>query len=162
MSLKRYPKIIISCQKKASNFACDVCPSYENVTVQYYEFPPRAGMRLLCSIMSAAWIYVQRKLHVLRVSQPLFLYLIAFGTAVHTSMIVTTSNDESYGWRTNALSSSCMASAWLLSFGTIIIYATLLTKLWCVNEVLQLSRRMVLIRLVSGPVLAVVLAAYLS
>jgi len=33
--------------KKASNFACDVCPLYENVTVQYNEVPPRAGTRLL-------------------------------------------------------------------------------------------------------------------
>jgi hypothetical protein len=31
--------------KKAHNFAREICPSYKNVTVQYYKFPPpRAGM----------------------------------------------------------------------------------------------------------------------
>ena len=116
------------------------------------------GTALLCSIMSAAWVYLRRKHGVLRASQPLFLYLIAFGAAVQTSAIVTISYDESYGWSTIALSRSCMASAWLLPLGTTIIYSTLFTKLWRVNKVLQFSRRRVLIRHVAGPMLAIVLA----
>jgi hypothetical protein len=46
MCLKRYPKIVISCQKR-TQFLRDICPSYKNVTVQYYELPPKAGTRLL-------------------------------------------------------------------------------------------------------------------
>jgi hypothetical protein len=119
------------------------------------------GTALLCSIVSAAWVFVRRKHRVLRAAQPEFLYLIAFGAAVQASSIVAISNDESYGWSTEALSRACVASAWLLPFGTLIIYGSLFTKLWRVNKVLQFSRRRVLIRHVAGPMVVVFLAALL-
>jgi hypothetical protein len=119
------------------------------------------GIALLCCIVSATWVFVRRKHRVLRASQPEFLYLIAFGSAVQASSIITISNDESFGWSTEALSRACMASAWLLPFGTLIIYAALFTKLWRVNKVLQFSRRRVLIRHVAVPMVIVVLAALL-
>ena len=119
------------------------------------------GTALLCSIVGAVWVFVRRKHQVLRASQPEFLYLIAFGTAVQASSIVTMSNDESYGWSSEALSRACMTSAWLLPFGTLLIYSALFTKLWRVNKVLQFSRRRVLIRHVAGPMVVVVLAALL-
>jgi hypothetical protein len=98
------------------------------------------GTALLCSIVSAAWVFVRWKHRILRAAQPEFLYLIAFGAAVQASSIVAMSNDESYGWSTEALSHACVASAWLLPFGTLIlIYGALFTKLWRVNKVLQFN-----------------------
>jgi hypothetical protein len=47
MWLKWYPKIVISCQKQALSFPCDVCPLHKNVTVQYYDkVPPRDVKRV--------------------------------------------------------------------------------------------------------------------
>jgi hypothetical protein len=119
------------------------------------------GIALLGALICALWVFLCRNHRVLRASQPVFLYLIAFGAAVETLTILTISNDESYGWSTEALSAACMANPWLLSTGHIIIYASLFTKLWRVNKVLQFSRRKIEVRHVAGPMVIIVMMALL-
>jgi len=70
------------------------------------------GIVLFGAVLCASWVFLRRNHRVLRASQPVFLYLIAFGTAIEALTIVTISNDESYGWSTESLSISCMANPW--------------------------------------------------
>ena len=116
---------------------------------------------VLAAVVCVLWVFLRRKHRVLKASQPVFLYLIAFGAAVEATAIYTLSNDERYGWSAESLSRACMATPWLMSTGRIIIYSSLFTKLWRVNQVLQFSRRKVKIRHVAGPMAMIVLAALL-
>lgn len=115
------------------------------------------SVAMFAAVVSALWVYLRRKHRVLRASQPFFLYLLCFGALVQVSAIVTISFDESYGWDEEQLSRACMATPWLLSLGHIIVYASLFTKMWRVNQVLQFSRRRILIRHVAWPMLVLVL-----
>jgi len=84
-------------------------------------------------------------------AQPVFLYVLCFGSIVHSMTILVISYDESYGWDEQQLSRACMAIPWLFCIGHIITYGTLFSKLWRVNRVLQFSRRRVGIRHVLWP-----------
>lgn len=112
---------------------------------------------MFAAVVSIVWVYLRRKHRVLRASQPFFLYLVCIGALVQVSTIITISFDESYGWDEDQLSSACMATPWLLSMGHIIVYASLFTKMWRVHQVLQFSRRRILIRHVAWPMLVLIL-----
>jgi hypothetical protein len=81
------------------------------------------SVALFTAVVCATWVFLRRKHRVLKASQPPFLYVIAFGTAVEAFTIFTISNDESYGWSEESLSRACIAAPWLLTTGTIIIYS---------------------------------------
>lgn len=119
------------------------------------------SVTLMACVVCALWVFFRRKHNVLRASQPIFCYLLAFGAFVEASAIYTISNDESYGWNEEELSRACMATPWLLVMGFTFIYSALFTKLWRINEVLQFSRRKVELRHVVGPMIAIVLTALL-
>uniref|UniRef100_A0A7S2YTH7 Receptor ligand binding region domain-containing protein n=1 Tax=Entomoneis paludosa TaxID=265537 RepID=A0A7S2YTH7_9STRA len=71
-------------------------------------------------LASGIWVFVCRKHRILAASQPVFLYLICFGTIVQSSSIVTISFDESYGWTKNQLDKSCVSVGfqWLMFLPT--------------------------------------------
>jgi hypothetical protein len=117
------------------------------------------SVAIFAAIVCAIWIFVRREHPTLKASQPFFLYCITFGAVVQASTIFAISNDESYGWTTEQLSSACMAIPWLLCLGLIVVYSTLFTKLWRVNKVLQFSRRRIKIRHVVGPMTGLMVAA---
>jgi hypothetical protein len=114
------------------------------------------GLTLMLIIMlgaaaSCIWVYIHRDHRVLRAAQPIFLYVIAFGSAVSASTIFVISFDEKEGWTEEQLSRACMTMPWLLSLGHIITYGALFSKLWRVNEVLQFSRRKINMKHVAWP-----------
>lgn len=99
------------------------------------------GVSILASVSTFLWVYIHRKHRVLRASQPLFLYLICFGTLLQGASILTISFDESTGWSSTGLDMACMATPWLLLLGFIIVYGSLWTKMNRVNNALQFTRR---------------------
>lgn len=119
------------------------------------------SIALLGAIVSVLWVYHHQTHRVVRASQPVFLYLIAFGAAVEALTIAAISNDESYGWSIESLSIACMVAPWLLASGHIIIYSALFTKLWRINKVLQFSRRKVNVSHVAAPMVLIVILALL-
>ena len=122
------------------------------------------GLALMATVFVAAmattaWVYLRREHRVLKAAQPVFLYVLAFGSMVSASTILALSFDESMGWSTGALSGACMASTWLMTIGIILIYGALFSKLWRVNKVLQFTRRKINIRQVAWPMAVLVACA---
>lgn len=110
-------------------------------------------------VISVVWITIYRNHAVVKASQPIFLYMLAFGSLLISGAIFTNSFDESYGWTTNQLGNACASTPWLLIVGHIINYSALFTKLWRVNKVLQFRRRRVEIQHVVWPMGLLVLTA---
>jgi len=117
------------------------------------------SIAMACGVGSAIWVFMNRKHRVLTASQPPFLYLICLGTIVQSASIFTISFDESYGWTKGQLDKACMAMPWLLALGHILVYASIFTKLWRVNKVLQFTRRKVSFVQVGAPMFLLLLGA---
>jgi hypothetical protein len=117
------------------------------------------GIVWLSSIISSIWVYRHRSHRILAASQPVFLYLLAFGCFVQSSTILVLSFDESTGWSEQALSSACAAAPWLLTLGHILIYGALSCKLYRVNKVLQFARRKIQMWQVVWPLVLLFLSA---
>jgi len=111
------------------------------------------------AIATIVWVYIRRKHRVLAGAQPEFLYVLALGSMVSASTILTLSFDESQGWSTKSLDRACQASTWLVTMGVIITYGALFAKLWRVNKVLQFKKRKITIRQVAWPMLVLVVCA---
>ncbi|KAL7570964.1 hypothetical protein ACA910_002591 [Epithemia clementina (nom. ined.)] len=122
------------------------------------------GLSIMSLLIGAAlasifWVFKNRKHRIVASSQPLFLYIILFGTILQSASIVLFSFDEGEGWSEEALTRSCMALPWLLYFGHTLVYMSLFTKLWRVHKVLQFSRRRVEIKQLLKPMIAILVAA---
>ena len=113
----------------------------------------------LTSVVSIAWVYMHRAHHILRASQPYFLYFVCIGAGLSVSSIFTISFDESDGWSWDQLSRACMTSPWLFSVGFIMMYGGLFGKLWRINQVLQVTRRRIDVKQVAWPSLVLVVLA---
>ena len=98
---------------------------------------------ILLGLVTIVWVFVHRKHPVLLAAQPMFLYLIAFGSILFSLTIFSTSFDESYGWSEDQLNRACVSQSWLISVGYMIIYGAMYSKLWRVNRALQFTRRRV-------------------
>lgn len=109
------------------------------------------GIAISAALASVIWIFKNRNHPVLKAAQPHFLFVICFGSIITACSILTISNDESYGWSEQQLSSACMGTVWLIFIGYCMIYSALFTKLWRVNRVLQFARRKVEVRHVAWP-----------
>jgi hypothetical protein len=119
------------------------------------------AIAMFTCIISAAWIYAHHKHRLLVASQPVFLYLICLGSLVQASAILSISFDENIGWTEPQLNSACMATPWLISLGTIIVYSSLFTKMFRIHKVLQFSRRAIQIKNVAWPALLLIISALL-
>ena len=100
-----------------------------------------AGLSLLCSLCSAAWVFMQRKSRLVTASQPEFLYLLCFGASLVSTSPIFLSFDENQGWSEDKLSASCSAFPWFFVIGYLIMYCALFSKLWRLSMVLSMRRR---------------------
>jgi hypothetical protein len=116
------------------------------------------GMIILMSMGCAGWTLIHRADKIVRQSQPIFLYILCFGTITAVLSILTISFDESYGWSQTQLNRACMATPWLLSSGHIITYGSLFSKLWRINRVLQFTRRKIEVKHVAWPMIIVMIS----
>jgi hypothetical protein len=83
---------------------------------------------LLLVTLSALWVYRNRGHSVVIAAQPALLYTLCFGSAITCLVIFVSSFDESYGWSQESLTRACFASVWMDSFGLMVIFAALFTK----------------------------------
>lgn len=86
------------------------------------------SIALFTIVVSVIFVYACRKSRVVKASQPVFLYLLAFGSLLQTLSIVLLSYDESYGWTAEMLGKACTAMPWLLMMGHIFNYSALFSK----------------------------------
>jgi hypothetical protein len=110
---------------------------------------------LATSLAATVWIIVCRERRVVRASQPFFLFLICFGTAIEAFTVWPVSHDEAYT-RDDQLDLFCAATPWFFVSGHVLIYGSLATKLWRVQRVLQFSRREIKIKDVMGPLVVLI------
>ncbi|GKY95839.1 hypothetical protein MPSEU_000544500 [Mayamaea pseudoterrestris] len=113
----------------------------------------------ISSMFTVVWVFLHRSHRVVKAAQPMFLYILAFGTSVLGSTILCFINDESYGWSAEQLGKACISVPWLITWGLMIIYLALFSKLWRVQKVLQFSRREIKILDVLWPAVLLMSAA---
>lgn len=119
-------------------------------------------MSIALATITAAVVFIAWKANhsVVRNAQPFFLYAFAFGATTMATAIFTLSWDESYGWNADMLTAACQATPWLVVLGHVIIYCSIFSKLWRLNQVLQFRRRTkVNVKQVLGPFVAMVIFA---
>mmetsp|Transcript_61869 Transcript_61869/g.182703 ORF Transcript_61869/g.182703 Transcript_61869/m.182703 type:complete len:932 (-) Transcript_61869:342-3137(-) len=119
-------------------------------------------MSIALATIFAAVVFValKSKHSLVRGAQPMFLNAFAFGATTMTLSIFTLSWDESYGWSEDQLTAACQTTPWLVVLGYIIIYCSLFSKLWRINQILQFRRsRKVDAKAVLGPFAALMLCA---
>ncbi|CAB9518514.1 Gamma-aminobutyric acid (GABA) B receptor [Seminavis robusta] len=114
---------------------------------------------LFLSMVAASGVRYLSDDRVVRCSQPPFLYLLCFGSAMMSAAIFTLSWDESYGWSQQQLDVACTLTPWFFFVGHLLCFSSLFTKLWRVDKVLQFSRRKVKIVQVIVPLVLLLLAA---
>jgi hypothetical protein len=81
------------------------------------------GLSLLFSLVTAAWVYFQRESQLVKASQPEFLCLLCFGTALGATSLVFISFDESQGMSDERLSHMCSAFPWFFVIGYLVMYS---------------------------------------
>jgi hypothetical protein len=95
---------------------------------------------VLCSLSMGTslgfLIYTVKKWNspVIRLAQPIFLVLICVGTLFMAAAIIPLSMDEGVAGPAS-LNASCSLTQWFFSFGFIITFAALFSKLWRTNQV---------------------------
>ena len=141
---------------------------------EYLRYPPEqnyisSGLKVfglflmstvvLLGVMTIAWVLWHRQHRAVAAGQPTFLCTMAFGCIVEAWAIFARSFDESDGWSEDMLSGACVATTWLVSIGYIIVYGSLFSKLWRVNQVLAFSRRKIYAKQVAWPSAVLVMLA---
>lgn len=96
-----------------------------------------AGIVILSSIGSGYGTYRYRKKNIVRVAQPVFLGLMALGTALIASTIVPMSFQEPMSQKT--LDAGCRAIPWLFVMGFATAFSSLYCKLRRLNKVRTVS-----------------------
>ncbi|CAB9502754.1 Periplasmic binding proteins and sugar binding domain of LacI family [Seminavis robusta] len=110
----------------------------------------------VCAVAAMAWTCINRKLWVVRASQPLFLGLITGGVFISSLSILFLGaqtayrlDQDEYGDFTDAenpdiqrVDASCMAVPWLYGMGFVIIFSALFAKIHRVRMICQAGRRM--------------------
>ena len=87
-------------------------------------------------------------------SQPFFMVLICVGSVLMATSIFTLSWDEGEGWSEGQLDTACMMTPWFFFVGQITVFASLISKLWRVDTVLQWRRRAVTVQRAIIPAMA--------
>mmetsp|Transcript_21954 Transcript_21954/g.31823 ORF Transcript_21954/g.31823 Transcript_21954/m.31823 type:complete len:122 (-) Transcript_21954:2156-2521(-) len=86
------------------------------------------GMAIANATGCCLWIWLMRNNKKILASQPEFLCVLCFGSAVTAASIAMISFDESYGWSVNALAHGCKALPWCFFIGYLIMYGAIFSK----------------------------------
>ena len=90
------------------------------------------SISLIQAIGLAFWVLWYRRDPVVKAMQPLFLFLLCFGTIITNFGIVPLgANDDN----TTNIEGACLATDWLLNTGNVITLSALFSKLWRVNQI---------------------------
>ncbi|KAI2493752.1 G-protein coupled GABA receptor [Fragilaria crotonensis] len=84
------------------------------------------GIVILGSCAAFVWMIFYRNERAIRSSQPLFLFMVAFGSLVMASCIIPLSVEEPVP--ESGLDAACMAAPWLYVSGAVIAFSSLLAK----------------------------------
>jgi hypothetical protein len=84
------------------------------------------GIVFLGSCAAFVWMILYRNERAIRSSQPLFLFMVAFGSMVMASCIIPLSIEEPVP--ESGLDSACMAAPWLYVSGAVVAFSSLLAK----------------------------------
>jgi hypothetical protein len=91
------------------------------------------GLVFLGSFVAFAWLLWYRNARVVVSSQPLFLFMVSFGSLVMASSIFPLGLEEPLP--TSSLDSACMAAPWLYVSGSVVAFSSLLAKTRAVRHV---------------------------
>ena len=108
-------------------------------SIRYYGLA-LAGLVMAMSIAFAVWSLVNAHHHVVKASQPFFLVLICTGTVILSSAIIPLSIDDDVS-DINVASLACQTVPWLVAIGWTILFASLESKLWRLNRVVDSARQ---------------------
>lgn len=118
------------------------------------------GFGLVCiqgiaSLLCMLWTNYFKKRKAVKVSQPIFLHLIAVGCFVMTSSIIPLSVEGEYRYsypstglpeeslyRTKLLDFSCVAVPWLYFIGFSLVFSALFAKIWRIRKIFEAGRSM--------------------
>jgi hypothetical protein len=92
------------------------------------------------SLLVMGWVAWNRKTRVVRVSQPFFLHMIAFGTLTMGSTLIPLSMDDEHG-NQRAADIACMSIPWLFFCGFATTFAAFFSKTWRIYQLMQGARR---------------------
>ena len=93
------------------------------------------GAAMLLSVYLGVWTFANRKKTMLRISQPLFLGMMCFGTFLMASSVLFLGWQEP--WR--GLNFACMATPWLLVLGFSTAFSALFVKTWRINKLFRFA-----------------------
>ncbi len=82
------------------------------------------------------WTCVNRNINVVRASQPIFLYLLCFGTLIMSFGIILVSLENK-----TAASVACKTSPWFSNFGFNLIFSALISKLLRLNKIFSSAQK---------------------
>ena len=116
-----------------------------------------AAFTLLAALVCVAWTkYFWGKSELVHVSQPPFLFMLAFGIIISTLSIPFMSVEADYPNVVSTLTgrltdepsagidrvnAACMAVPWLYSIGSVVIFASLFGKIWKIKLIYQAGAR---------------------
>lgn len=98
------------------------------------------AISILLALGFAAWTYRNRKVRVVRASQPFFLYLVCFGVILVATSTITLSYDTQVA-SSDACSNACNASLWLFFSGIALVFSALYTKTYRINLIMQNAQK---------------------
>jgi 7 transmembrane sweet-taste receptor of 3 GCPR/Receptor family ligand binding region len=92
------------------------------------------------AVVCILWTFRNRKIRVVRASQPEFLFLICIGVIVLASAIVPMTFDMTVA-TLEANSKACTSVVWLVALGVCIIFSSLFTKTWRINKIMSNAKQ---------------------
>eukprot|EP00547_Thalassionema_nitzschioides_P017891 CAMPEP_0194240326 /NCGR_PEP_ID=MMETSP0158-20130606/6533_1 /TAXON_ID=33649 /ORGANISM="Thalassionema nitzschioides, Strain L26-B" /LENGTH=933 /DNA_ID=CAMNT_0038975003 /DNA_START=178 /DNA_END=2979 /DNA_ORIENTATION=- len=113
-----------------------------NTGLKILSYVAVAVLLLICAF-AATWTFYYRKNHLVKVSQPMFLGLLIFGSVISSLSIIPMSVETLYrdaddiAWADAA----CMAFPWLWGLGFSISYSALFAKVWRVKRLYKAAHR---------------------
>ena len=98
------------------------------------------GLVMLVSFCCAVWVHQHSETHMVKASQPIFLYMLCVGTSVMGLSIVPLGIDDETS-TIRACNAACMIFPWLLTSGFSISFSALFAKIWRINKIVKAAER---------------------
>eukprot|EP00586_Coscinodiscus_wailesii_P020863 CAMPEP_0172519016 /NCGR_PEP_ID=MMETSP1066-20121228/291159_1 /TAXON_ID=671091 /ORGANISM="Coscinodiscus wailesii, Strain CCMP2513" /LENGTH=617 /DNA_ID=CAMNT_0013301515 /DNA_START=1049 /DNA_END=2904 /DNA_ORIENTATION=- len=108
---------------------------------------------LLCTISFGFWTFFNRKVQVVRASQPMFLIMICVGIFVMGTSIFPLSIDDGIA-SVSACNIACMAVPWLASMGFTIAFSALFSKIWRIYKLVESAKALIRLKVTEKDVMA--------
>lgn len=102
------------------------------------------GLAMLLAVGFGLWTWRSRTTHVVRASQPFFLFVICAGSFVLAATIIPLSMDPSFFNKSTSEYDgrvACTMIPWLITMGFSLVFSALFTKIYRVNRILNNPRR---------------------